>query len=418
MKRVVALLPVLIAFQAGAPPALAWTWPADGPVLRPFVLGNDPYAAEQHRGIDVAAPAGALVRAPVSGEISFAGTVPGGGRTVTIQTADGYSVTLVHLGAVAVSRGQPVAEGDTVGSAGRSGEPEHAESYVHLGVRVTADPNGYVDPLGLLPSRPVPPPVSPGPPAEPVPVAPEPPPVPSAPEVPVPTPDVPAPSPSPAAPAPAPEPAALPAAELPRVAGTASGHPVASAGADRPDPGSSRVPAAIERAPEKAFALPVTLAADAPPPHALPRPRAGESAGAARSVIAIGAALATLGLAGLCRLALGRRRGDLAGTRAADAAAPVLRDRAGRAAENAPVAWTGEEDGLVAHGDLERVPLGQPEPLPDLDRDDDPPELVQVADDPRCRLPTSATRRRFHDVVSRPPRHRRRSARPAAHSIR
>ena len=56
MKRVVALLPVLIAFQAGAPPALAWTWPADGPVLRPFVLGDDPYAAGQHRGIDVASP--------------------------------------------------------------------------------------------------------------------------------------------------------------------------------------------------------------------------------------------------------------------------------------------------------------------------------------------------------------------------
>ena len=62
---------------------------------------------------------------------------------MTIQTADGYSVTLVHLGAIAVTRGQAVVEGDGVGSAGRSGDPEHAESYVHLGVRRTADPNGY-----------------------------------------------------------------------------------------------------------------------------------------------------------------------------------------------------------------------------------------------------------------------------------
>src|SRR5688500_3443881 len=147
MKRVVALLPVLIAFQAGAPPALAWTWPGDGPVLQPFVLGDDPYAAEQHRGVDVAAPTGGVVKAPAPGTVSFAGTVPGGGRTVTIQTADGYSVTLVHLGSVAVARGRQVAEGEGVGSAGRSGEPEHAESYVHFGVRVTADPNGYVDPL-------------------------------------------------------------------------------------------------------------------------------------------------------------------------------------------------------------------------------------------------------------------------------
>ena len=30
MTRLLALLPVLIAFQAGAPPALAWTWPPTG----------------------------------------------------------------------------------------------------------------------------------------------------------------------------------------------------------------------------------------------------------------------------------------------------------------------------------------------------------------------------------------------------
>ena len=193
MKHLVALLPVLIAFQAGAPPALAWTWPADGPVLRPFVLGDDPYAAAQHRGVDIASPSGGPVRAPADGAVSFAGTVPGGGRTVTIQTADGYSITLVHLGAVGVERGQEVAEGAGVGSAGRSGQAEHAESYVHMGVRVTADPTGYVDPLGLLPARQAPPPVPPAPPAEQVPEAPvEPPASPGTPKVPAPAPQEPA----------------------------------------------------------------------------------------------------------------------------------------------------------------------------------------------------------------------------------
>jgi hypothetical protein len=153
MKRVVALLPVLFALQVGVQPALAWTWPVDGPVLRPFVLGDDPYAAGQHRGIDVGGAAGAPVRAAAGGIVSFAGTVPGGGRTVTIQTADGYSVTLVHLGSFTVARGSLVAEGDIVGSVGPSGEPELAEPYVHLGVRLTADPNGYLDPLRFLPVR-------------------------------------------------------------------------------------------------------------------------------------------------------------------------------------------------------------------------------------------------------------------------
>ena len=96
MKRFVILLPVLLALQVGVQPALAWTWPVEGPVLQPFSIGDDPYAGGQHRGVDIAGPLGAPVRAPAGGTVSFAGTVPGGGRTVTIQTADGYSVTLLH----------------------------------------------------------------------------------------------------------------------------------------------------------------------------------------------------------------------------------------------------------------------------------------------------------------------------------
>ena len=135
MIRLLALLPVLIAFQAGVPPALAWTWPADGPVLRAFSFEGDPYAAGHHRGIDVAAEAGAPVRAPAAGVVSFAGTVPGGGRTVTLQTADGYSVTLVHLGMIRVAREAILSEGAPVGTIGPTGDAEHAEPYVHLGIR-------------------------------------------------------------------------------------------------------------------------------------------------------------------------------------------------------------------------------------------------------------------------------------------
>ena len=98
MRHRLVLLPVLLATLVCAPPALAWTWPQDGPVLQPFVLGGDPYAAGQHRGIDVAGPPGAAVRAPTSGTVSFAGFVPSGGRTVTIQTADGLAVTLASPG--------------------------------------------------------------------------------------------------------------------------------------------------------------------------------------------------------------------------------------------------------------------------------------------------------------------------------
>src|SRR5262245_54288293 len=122
MPRVFVLLPALLALQVGVSPALAWTWPVDGPVLQTFNLGPDPYRGDQHRGLDVGAPSGTTVLAPASGTVTFAGSVPAYGRSLTIQTADGYSVTLVYLGALAAAVGDTVSEGQRVGSVGPSGE--------------------------------------------------------------------------------------------------------------------------------------------------------------------------------------------------------------------------------------------------------------------------------------------------------
>ena len=91
--------------------AAAWSWPADGAVLRPFALGTDAYAAGQHRGVDIAGPDGSTVRAPAAGVVTFAGSLPTYGRGVTILTADCYAVTLVHLGEIGVAEGHSVDEG-------------------------------------------------------------------------------------------------------------------------------------------------------------------------------------------------------------------------------------------------------------------------------------------------------------------
>lgn len=135
------------------PVAHAWSWPLHGPVLEPFAYDEaHPYASGQHRGIDIGADAaGDTVVAPADGTVSFAGTVPTSGKSVTIETSDGYSVTLTHLGTILVAKGTAVAEQDPVGAIGPSGTPEVDIPYVHLGLRLTTDPNGYVDPLGLLP---------------------------------------------------------------------------------------------------------------------------------------------------------------------------------------------------------------------------------------------------------------------------
>jgi hypothetical protein len=145
-------LPMLL-FLSWTPVAHAWSWPVQGPVVQGFAYDEaNPYTSGQHRGIDIGADAtGESVVAPASGTVSFAGTVPTNGKSVTIQTQDGYSVTLTHLGSLLVGKGATVAEGVDVGTIGPSGTPEVDGPYVHLGIRTTADPNGYLDPLTFLP---------------------------------------------------------------------------------------------------------------------------------------------------------------------------------------------------------------------------------------------------------------------------
>jgi hypothetical protein len=148
--RIAAVVLVLLAW---APAAYAWSWPVQGPVLQPFTYDEShPYASGRHRGIDIGADAaGEQVVAPAAGIVSFAGSVPTNGECVAIETPDGYTVTLTHLGAILVAKDASVAEGQAVGTIGPSGTPEFDRPYVHLGIRTTSDPNGYLDPLRLLP---------------------------------------------------------------------------------------------------------------------------------------------------------------------------------------------------------------------------------------------------------------------------
>ena len=409
MRRLLVLLPVLIAFQAGVPPALAWTWPAAGPVLRPFTLGDDPYAGGQHRGVDIAGEAGTPIRAPAAGVVSFAGAVPGGGRAVTVQTATGYSVTLVHQGTVAVEPDHAQSQGATVGVIGPTGDVEHPEPYVHLGIRLTSDPHGYLDPLSFLPPRvALLPPPPPPPPPDPVPV---PPPV-SAP--PSPPPRLESPPPAPETPAPGSpesvgvEPASVPARVLPAAAGTpVAAGPAPTAALESPvterpvlSASPQRVllrsfePASVARGPANHLSAPgpAQPAASAPDP----------SPGAAVLVAVIGfAAAATAAAAVSLRL----RRRQLGDTRPAHAPPPVIDQRSRRAAEDAHAVRSAQQDGLILHRDLEGVALEEPEPLPDLDRDDDPAELVQVTDD-ACRRfrgagATAPGPGRFHHIRPR-----------------
>src|SRR5919198_4594373 len=132
-RRVGVLTALTLWSLVAVPNAFAWAWPADGAVLEGFSLGDNPYAGGQHRGIDVAIERRRAVRAPAAGEVTFAGSLPTYGYTVTIATADGYRASLTHLGSLLVKKGAVLSEGVPVAEAGPSGEAEHEVPYVHLG---------------------------------------------------------------------------------------------------------------------------------------------------------------------------------------------------------------------------------------------------------------------------------------------
>lgn len=121
-----------------------WRWPLHGDVVGAFRYApRHPFAAGARRGIDIAAPRGATVRAACPGHVTFAGPVPGGrGLGVTVRCGD-LVATHLGLGRVAVRRGARVAAGDRLGVVGSAGR-------LRLGARRRSARFGYVDPLGLL----------------------------------------------------------------------------------------------------------------------------------------------------------------------------------------------------------------------------------------------------------------------------
>lgn len=88
--------------------------PVDAPVVEPFVAPACSYCAG-HRTVDFAntAVVTGTVVAPIAGRVSFAGEVAGR-RFVSVRSGD-HTVTVGGLGSLAVSAGQAVAAGETVG---------------------------------------------------------------------------------------------------------------------------------------------------------------------------------------------------------------------------------------------------------------------------------------------------------------
>ena len=151
-----ALLPVALLLVGAGPRSVAladdgpWTWPLAGPhvVSRPFAPPAVRYGTG-HRGVDLPAEPGAVVRAAGAGRVSYAGLLAGRGVVVVVH---GTLRTTYEPVLATVRVGGQVEVGEPIGRL----EPLHGgcpvSACLHWGLRRGEE---YLDPVRLVRPGPV-----------------------------------------------------------------------------------------------------------------------------------------------------------------------------------------------------------------------------------------------------------------------
>lgn len=110
------------------------------------------YGSSDHKGIDIAAPAGTAVVAAKPGTITHAGPLGDYGNLIEIDHGGGVKTRYGHLSSIAVRRGVTVSQGQVIGGVGSTGNS--SGNHLHYEVRI----NGQaVDPRPFIAAVPKPP---------------------------------------------------------------------------------------------------------------------------------------------------------------------------------------------------------------------------------------------------------------------
>lgn len=123
--------------RANAAPNL---WPVEGQITGSFGERIDPFNGEGafHSGVDISAGVGSRVIAPADGLVTFADYLGGYGRAVMVDHSHGISTRYGHLASFAVTPGQYIHRGDTIGFVGLSGRS--TGPHLHYEVRINDTP--------------------------------------------------------------------------------------------------------------------------------------------------------------------------------------------------------------------------------------------------------------------------------------
>ena len=115
-------------------------WPVEGQITGSFGERIDPFNGEGafHSGVDISASVGSAVIAPADGFVTYADFLGGYGRAVMMDHGHGISTRYGHLSSFAVTSGQYLHRGDTIGYVGLSGRS--TGPHLHYEVRIHDTP--------------------------------------------------------------------------------------------------------------------------------------------------------------------------------------------------------------------------------------------------------------------------------------
>jgi murein DD-endopeptidase MepM/ murein hydrolase activator NlpD len=115
-------------------------WPVEGRVTGSFGERLDPFNGEGafHSGVDISTSYGCAIVAPADGVVTFADFMGGYGKAVMIDHGHAISTRYGHLSGFAVTAGQQVHRGDTIGYVGMSGRS--TGPHLHYEVRINDTP--------------------------------------------------------------------------------------------------------------------------------------------------------------------------------------------------------------------------------------------------------------------------------------
>jgi len=98
-------------------------WPADGPISSIYgsqrILNGQP--REPHYGVDVAAPEGSPIVAPIGGIVTLAEELYLSGNTMLLDHGHGVSTSYLHMSRMDVKIGDRVDQGQRIGLVGKTG---------------------------------------------------------------------------------------------------------------------------------------------------------------------------------------------------------------------------------------------------------------------------------------------------------